>query len=418
MTTKAVELVASAAESLRGEADELSQVLISQLRLEIPELAADQALTDLMVSGVVDNVRAALDMVLSGTEKSDIVVPLVALETARRIAQRGIPISALLRAYRMGHAIFQQALMTRLADFHLPSDELSAATTYATAVSFDYIDRVSEDVVNTYERERDDWVRGRAAARAARVAAIVTGRAVDGPESERLLGYRFDQTHLGVVVWGDGPGEDRLPALERAVRRLAERLGARRPPLLVAVDDAMVWGWLPAPTLSLDGVAATFSAELEPTMSVAAGEPASGLTGFRLTHRQARQAHAVASAARLPGGARVTRSAAIGPVALMCADLDATSAWVRATLGDLALDDEPHARLRETLWAFLSAGCSYTAAAQQLVLHKNTVQYRVRRAEEARGRPVQDRRLDLELALLVTRALGGTVLTPAGRDGR
>ena len=96
----------------------------------------------------------------------------------------------------------------------------------------------------------------------------------------------------------------------------------------------------------------------------------------------------------------------------MCADLDATSAWVRSTLGDLALDDEPHARLRETLWEFLATGCSYTAAAQQLILHKNTVQYRVRKAEEARGRPVQDRRLDLELALLVARALGGTVLTP------
>jgi DNA-binding PucR family transcriptional regulator len=45
----------------------------------------------------------------------------------------------------------------------------------------------------------------------------------------------------------------------------------------------------------------------------------------------------------------------------------------------LAADDEHHARLRETLLAFLQSGGSYKATAERLVLHKNTVQYRIRK---------------------------------------
>ena len=49
----------------------------------------------------------------------------------------------------------------------------------------------------------------------------------------------------------------------------------------------------------------------------------------------------------------------------MCADLDATRSWVSDILGPLAIDDEPYARLRETLRVFLASECSYLAAAEQ-----------------------------------------------------
>jgi DNA-binding PucR family transcriptional regulator len=46
------------------------------------------------------------------------------------------------------------------------------------------------------------------------------------------------------------------------------------------------------------------------------------------------------------------------------------------------------------------------------VLHKNTVQYRVRKAEEGLGRSVSQNRLHIELALLATQWLGPAVLRP------
>ena len=47
------------------------------------------------------------------------------------------------------------------------------------------------------------------------------------------------------------------------------------------------------------------------------------------------------------------------------------------------------------------------------MLHKNTVQYRIRRAEESLGRPVSENRQDVELALRATHWLGSAVLRPA-----
>jgi hypothetical protein len=65
----------------------------------------------------------------------------------------------------------------------------------------------------------------------------------------------------------------------------------------------------------------------------------------------------------------VTTFADVGAIALICADVDAARSWVWGTLADLAVDDESHARLRNTLQVFLRAG-TYTATAERLALHK------------------------------------------------
>src|SRR5262249_1408835 len=84
-------------------------------------------------------------------------------------------------------------------------------------------------------------------------------------------------------------------------------------------------------------------------------------------------------------------------------------AWVDEVLGVLADDDEPTARLRETLRVFLAEQGSYKTAAERLVIHKNTLQYRVRKAEESLGRPLATDRLAVELALLATPRVGPAV---------
>jgi DNA-binding PucR family transcriptional regulator len=117
-----------------------------------------------------------------------------------------------------------------------------------------------------------------------------------------------------------------------------------------------------------------------------------------------------------PHAAVLTEHTEVGAVALLCADLDATRVWVGGVLGPLATADAQHARLRETLLAFLTLGSSYTAAAEQLLLHRNSVRYRVARAEQVRGRPIRDDRFDVELALRACRWLGRAVLTGRPAD--
>jgi DNA-binding PucR family transcriptional regulator len=142
------------------------------------------------------------------------------------------------------------------------------------------------------------------------------------------------------------------------------------------------------------------------------GDAAKGTTGFRLTHQQAIAAQAVALAAGSPPPRAVAFSE-VAPVAMMLGSPDLLRAWVLGTLAGLATDDEHHARLRDTLLAFLHTGGSYKATAERLMVHKNTVQYRIRRAEESLGRPVGENPHDLELALRASLWLGSSVLQPA-----
>jgi DNA-binding PucR family transcriptional regulator len=113
-----------------------------------------------------------------------------------------------------------------------------------------------------------------------------------------------------------------------------------------------------------------------------------------------------------PTGPAVTAFAEVAPLGLMSGSLELLRAWVSETLGPLAHDDENSARLRETLRVFLQENLSYKATAERLVLHKNTVQYRVRKAEESLQHPVAQDRLLVELALLATQRLGAAMLRP------
>jgi DNA-binding PucR family transcriptional regulator len=67
-------------------------------------------------------------------------------------------------------------------------------------------------------------------------------------------------------------------------------------------------------------------------------------------------------------------------------------------------------RLRDTLLVFLQTGGSYKTTAERLTLHKNTVQYRIHKAEESLGRPVGESQHDVELALRASHWLGSSVL--------
>lgn len=177
-------------------------------------------------------------------------------------------------------------------------------------------------------------------------------------------------------------------------------------------DEALAWIWLPLgnDTTRVRGLLADAFENDDLFARVAVGEPGYGMDGFRRTHLQAALAQDLALAAK--PGARVTSFAEVGAVALICADVPAARSWVWATLADLAVDDEQHARLRDTLQVFLSTG-SYTATGERMTLHKNSVQYRIRKAEQALGAPIEDRRADLELALRACQYLGQAVLRPA-----
>src|SRR3954469_16741945 len=386
-----------------------------QLIRTIPELGGDDVVVNLLAASVEANVATLLHVLEHGIVPETVDVPTAALEYTRRLAQREVPLHALVRAYRVGHGIFLGTCLDELARQIQNVFLAVEVTRRLLELSFRYIDRVSERVIVVYQEQRDRWLLTQTAARAGRVRHLLDDGAPDVDAAEVSIGYRLRQRHLGLVAWVPEPtsGGEGLARLDRLTAAIAEGVGCRGRPLFVPFDQAVAGAWLPlesrtdVPWDALHGIVDAF----DPTARVAAGDVASGLDGFRQSHRQALRAQDVAVFAR--PGTRVTLFSDVGPVALMIADAEATRGWVRQILGRLGADDEHAAGLRETLRVFLATGSSYTATAELLRVHKNTVQYRVRKAEKAIGRPLHGRESDVELALRVCHALGAPILQPS-----
>jgi hypothetical protein len=409
--------MSSAAAAVSARLQEVTDDLVELLTREIEPLRDDERVVSLLSASVAENVATLLHMFEHGIDPANIEAPTAAVAYARRLAQRGVPVVALVRAYRIGQARFLHWCFEELFS-EAPADPLlSDATRRMMDLSFTYIDRVSEQVIDEYQLERDRWARNRGTIRMARVRSLLAGDEVDVDAMELKLGYRLRRHHLGLVVWfrERTAGIDELLSLERMVGGLSERTGSDGSPLFVPVDESSAWVWVPfgSGVAVRQGFFEEAVADATPAVCMCIGELGGGIEGFRRTHQQALRAQAVALAPG-PAGPRVTAFADIRPIALMSSDLEAARSWVQEVLGNLAIDDEHHARLRETVHVFLSTGGSYTSAAARLSLHKNSVHYRVQKAEEMLGRPVRtEERLEVELALLACHWLGPAVLAPA-----
>jgi hypothetical protein len=404
------DLVVEVAAAVSRRAAEVSQDVCKLILREIPELDDDRPLVALLASSVDSNVGTCLQILEHQIDLAAVRAPASAVEYARRLAQRGLPLTALLRAYRLGHTCFSDWVLRELAEHARDAETVTATAQSAARLVAGYIDQVSEEMVAAYTQERENWLRNCSTARAARIRDLLSGQRVDVSATEATLGYRLRQYHVGVVCWTSDADRsvDNITRLERAVSHVAAQTACGADPVFLARDESSAWAWLPL------GIRDRFDATAsnpDAGIHVAFGDAVKGIAGFRLTHAQAIAAQAVALAGGSPP--RVVTYPEVAPVAMMLSASDLLRAWVLSTLGDLAADDEHHARLRDTLLVFLQSGGSYKATGERLLLHKNTVQYRIHKAQESLGRPVADRRHDVELALQASHWLGSSVLQPA-----
>jgi hypothetical protein len=406
------ELVADVAAAVSRRAAAVSEDVYEVILREIPELRDDKSVLTLLASSVHSNVGTCLQVMQHQINLSAVRAPAAALEYARRRAQRGTSLTALLRAYRLGHACFSDWFLKELAQQADEAQMITAATLSMSKIVAGYVDQTSEEIVAAYTRERENWLRNRSTARAARIRDLLSGARINLSATEAALGYRLRQYHVGVVCWtgGAAAGVDNITRLEYAISHVAGKT-ACSDPVFLPRDVSSAWAWLPLGIRDTFDAAGASVAGVDGDIYFAFGDAAKGTAGFRLTHQQAIAAQAVALAAGSPP--RAVAFSEVAPVAMMLGSADLLRAWVLSTLAGLAADDEHHARLRETLLVFLQSGGSYKATAEQLMVHKNTVQYRIRKAEESLGRPVGENRHDVELALRASHWLGSSVLRPS-----
>ncbi len=407
--------VAEAADRLHDRLAELSSGIQSLLEEQIPELRGDARVMELLGSSVEGNVDTILRALRYDIAVERVESPTAAMEYARRLAQHGVPVNALVRAYRLGQRQMNEIVFAEVRAIDIPESVRYTVVEAITRTLFEYIDWISQQVVAVYEDERERWLENQNSLRGLRVREVLAAnKAVDADALSTSIRYPLRWHHLAVIMWcpDEGTGGDALASLQRFVRELAQAAGAEANPLFVAADGLCGYGWLPFRAEPSDAVAAVCAhAQMRGDgPSLAIGTMAPGVEGFRRSHREALGARAVAMASGRHERMVISASdPGLSIAALLGGDIAYAREWVDGVLGDLAADTENDERLRETLRVFLGCGSSYKTAADELAMHFNTVKYRVGRAEARRGRPIAEDRLAVELALLMCHWYGAAV---------
>lgn len=405
-------LTAVVGERLQRRYDELNVTMNEAIEEAVADLG-DPELTDMLHSSVEGNIATILHMLRNDIPLDRIQPITAATEYAIRLAQRAVPAASLRRAYHFGSDDLLAQMFEEVRQLDVDPDTRLRLLHHLAGWMHSYVDWITRIVLAAYEEERQQVEERSASIAASLVRAVLE----DAPGAQRdfaeRTGYRLDQCHVAGVVWmaGANPAVDHTERLRVVVNDLG-RATKSAPPLFTAVDRSTAWVWwgrgADGRQLAPDVVQAVLAEHDH--ARVALGQPGRGIVGFRRSHAQSGAARDVASVARTGRQVTAHGDRAVAVVSMLLRDMDALAGWVSDVLGPLAASTDHAARLRETLLVFLAQGGSYQASAEQLLLHRNTVKYRVGRAVELRGRPLEQDRLDVELALEVVRLLGEVVL--------
>ncbi len=359
----------------------------------------DREIEQLTVAAALSNVQAVLRGIEAGESPSAAQAPDVTLDWVTTLAHRGISVAAIPRCYVIGLGICDAALREAVDALEAPEKVKWQLANTVSQYLFGFCEKVSGDLVDHYQRERELWARGADSVRAELVVAIVSGRPVDLRATSAALGYDLDRHHAAIIVWSDPRAQDKPPlqALKRAAAAIAHEMKGIEL-LVVPAGASAVWAWTAGPNLT-----PAVSVSVDPPLLAAVGDLGHGLEGFVQSHRQAGDGRLVTGVFSHPAGTVVCYPD-IALNALLTRDLSMARQYVTRELGELSTDSERSRRLRSTLIAFFEEGMSWGRTAERLGIHQNTVIYRVNQAKDLLERPLTERRLELEVALRLAEA--------------
>jgi hypothetical protein len=313
-------------------------------------------------------------------------------EVGRRRAAQGVPLEAVLRAWRVSGQVIWEALLDVAQDAGRGSDPLLlevAGSIWRTN------DLECGAVAEGYREEQRRLAGVDGEARQQVLDGLLDGRGGDPAfvrSASELLAVPLTGRLLVVVALPDSEG---VPALCDPAGELLRR-GIRS-----------VWGTRSGAQVGVVALGSRCPGDVQATLAALATGPggvsdvvegaAAVATAYRLAETAARTLP--------PAAQRVVRIDDRLPEALLSNSPEISSRLVGQTLGGLLeLPDEERAVLLDTLAALLACDGSPTRAADELYCHRNTVMHRLRRIESVTGRKLGDprARLQWELALLGT----------------
>jgi hypothetical protein len=361
--------VAAIGQRLLARVDELSIRLTDTIRTAERFYSGDTVpLDDLRVS-----VRQNLVHILSGLSGQPLPGLAPPRATGRRRAEQGVPLTVILRAYRVAGRFIWAAVLAEAEATGVPASDLLDAGSELWLI----IDQHSGSVTDAYRDAVAERVRADVQTRTAMLDALLRGEPGDGSRLwENATALRLPHEGMFVVVAAGTP----KPGVE-AVRDADETLRRRGIMSAWRVEvDAHIGVVALNPRTTVAGLGTVLAGLTAGRIGVS--EPFPGLDQTPAALRQARLALTTATG----DGPQVVRYEQ-APVAVVLATApDAAAALARAVLGPvLALPAAERDLLLETARIWFAEDGATSAAAARLHLHRNTVRYRLRRLEELTG---------------------------------
>jgi PucR C-terminal helix-turn-helix domain/GGDEF-like domain len=368
---------------LRERADELADGMAALIRAAVPVYGTASVISD---EELRRTCRDNIGFVFGPIGRAPAVASPESRENGRRRARAGVPLTAVMAAYRVA----ARYLWDCLAGTAARSEVSAGVTLRAASEMWLALDTFTQEMADGYREEVTFQVLGQEEERSAVVQALLEGRLDEANlwEAADTLRIPLRGSYVVIAAQVPGPGRHALPQAEAALKRIGV-ISAWR-----LLHDAEVGiAWLPGPRAHLARLADSLHSL------------STGLVGVSPCYDDLRDTPRNLRLARI-----ALRSAfAAQRVTVFDRDLFAVAAGSNpevmrhvssSILG--ALDQIPGGQrpvLLATLGAWLDNGGSAGKAASVLFCHPNTVRHRMRRVEQLTGRSLSDPRGIAELSL-------------------
>ena len=310
---------------------------------------------------------------------------------AHALARQSISSDSIGLTFHTIQRVFVGELMTALAAHCSPAE----FERYAPIV----VDSTLRNGISHYRAISQSYadalrwnIRVSAAESSAQLDSVLKNNSLSDDDAAKLLCFPLGGRNLGIVI--DGWFDDHLDL--RTIHNMARTLPGATQILSLPLDSMLVavWGSVTAETTAQDWRAHIGD---RANASVGIGEIGTGLAGFRRTHEQALDALRVAKLN--PDLHQTAVFSEVAPLTFLARNPEDARALVHAALGDLAGPSESMRALRTTLLRMLETGEDTAAVAKELVLHRNTVTYRMKKATALLPVDLGEKRLEVLLAL-------------------
>lgn len=367
----------------------------------IPALAADPVLTAELHASTRSQFRAFLTLL--DHEQQEVHLPPQARDLALSIARRNLGLGVLLKVYRVAQSSVWEYFTDVADEVGEGGPDRADVLVYLWDRAGSWINAAVEQLIAVYDAEREAALHGVLARRTDTIHALLRGDDIPVDAATTDLAHPLRGFQTALVLWTEDAPDDSLTtsATSAIAATVAAAVGAPRP-LTAPAGRHDLWAWLsttaePEAQALRTAVDAALERASGHRIRVAFGSPAAGVDGFRASHREAVNAQrCVVGSGRNDA---VTCYADVELVSLVSGNEDAARALVDRELGGLAADDPALDRVRLTVRRYLQLGGNVDAAASELIVHKNTVRYRLAQAESLIGHSLNERRTELDLAL-------------------